>query len=381
MASGHDFQVAMSFADEDREYVSRVVDALRVRDLHVFYDADHTVELWGRDLTAYFDDVYRRRSQFVVIFVSRHYASKQWTRHELKSALARALAEKQEYVLPARFDDTDLPGLPPTIHHVDCRELTPDGLAEMIHQKILRSGARRSVTDRPIERTLPVEPAVDVAEISIRAEERTRHDSRSATPTVAVGVAFGPTRQVIRPYVFGSRWFGDLLMQRAMFGENSVLAPGERTETSMRDDVLTLAQTNRSISVDELATITVRGPAVEPYSPGTLSAIIDDIVEAVIERSLRLSVQLVRDLDEDRRFTHMLPVACLLRTGPGIPWRTAAEHAASRSQMTLNMQAPDRIVAKLRDPAVAISSLPARIGSIAEDLTALIARRMLQTQP
>lgn len=130
------FQVAVSFADEDRPYVGSVVSALHARGVRVFYDVEQEIELWGKDLTAYLDDVYRNRSDYVVVFISRAYVEKEWARHELRSALARAIRERREYVLPARFDETDVPGLPPTVRHVDLRQTTPDDLAEMIGRKI-----------------------------------------------------------------------------------------------------------------------------------------------------------------------------------------------------------------------------------------------------
>ena len=145
MARGYRFEVAVSFADEDRDYVRQVVEALHREGVSVFYDVDHEVELWGRDLVADLDRVYRFDSEFVVIFVSRHYVRKQWTRHELRSALARAIRERREYVLPARFDDSDVPGLPPTVRHVSCRGpkqpdgLTPDELAATICRKLGRT--------------------------------------------------------------------------------------------------------------------------------------------------------------------------------------------------------------------------------------------------
>jgi hypothetical protein len=49
--------------------------------------------------------------------------------------LARALAERTEYVLPARFDDTDIPGLRPTIGYQDLRTLKPEVPADRILRK------------------------------------------------------------------------------------------------------------------------------------------------------------------------------------------------------------------------------------------------------
>jgi hypothetical protein len=53
------------------------------------------------------------------MFISAEYASRIWTSHERRSAQARALEEKgREYILPIRFDDTDLEGLSPTVGYL-----------------------------------------------------------------------------------------------------------------------------------------------------------------------------------------------------------------------------------------------------------------------
>src|SRR5215813_13480167 len=103
------YDVALSFAGEDRLYVEKVAFALRNEGVKIFYDDYEKVTLWGRDLYAHLDWVYRGASRYCVVFISRHYAEKVWTNHERASAQARALIENQEYVLPARFDDTEVP--------------------------------------------------------------------------------------------------------------------------------------------------------------------------------------------------------------------------------------------------------------------------------
>ncbi len=74
------------------------------------------------------------------MFVSKEYASKVWTTAERRSALARALEEKKEYILPARFDNTEIPGLRPTIGYIDLREKSPEQLVQLILQKLGRIG-------------------------------------------------------------------------------------------------------------------------------------------------------------------------------------------------------------------------------------------------
>ncbi len=132
------YDVALSFAGEQRAYVRGVATALDQLRLKVFYDEFETENLWGKDLQAHFDKVYRELARLCVIFISKDYVSKSWPRHEGRSALARALEERGEYVLPVRFDDTPLPGLQPTIAVVYASSYTPAQLANLIKGKLGR---------------------------------------------------------------------------------------------------------------------------------------------------------------------------------------------------------------------------------------------------
>lgn len=130
------YDVCFSFAGEDRNYVDQVAYYVRHRGISVFYDAYNQVELWGKDLYVHLDNIYRRQSRYCVIFASIHYAEKLWAGHERRSAQARAFSENREYILPARFDDTEIPGIPPTICYIDLRTLAPREFAEMIAEKV-----------------------------------------------------------------------------------------------------------------------------------------------------------------------------------------------------------------------------------------------------
>jgi hypothetical protein len=125
-----EFDVALSFAGEQREYVRAVANLLTATDVKVFYD--EMADLWGHDMAVHFDEVYRTESRFVVPFVSEAYAAKAWPRHEFRSALARAVEEEGRYILPVRFDDTEIPGLRPTINYLDARVLAPADIAANI---------------------------------------------------------------------------------------------------------------------------------------------------------------------------------------------------------------------------------------------------------
>lgn len=131
-----EYDVALSFAGEDREYVKVVASTLVELGVRVFYDEYEKVALWGKDLYTHLQNVYKDKAKFTVMFISKHYAEKLWTSHERESAQARAFSEYREYILPARFDDTDVPGLQPTVHYIDLRETAPEDLAKMIKQKL-----------------------------------------------------------------------------------------------------------------------------------------------------------------------------------------------------------------------------------------------------
>jgi hypothetical protein len=134
-----DYDVCLSFAGEQRPYVERVATALRGRNIRVFYDSYERANLWGKDLSQHLDHIYGKAATFCVVFVSQQYAEKIWTNHELKSAQARAVARNEEYILPARFDDAELPGLRPTIGYIDLSNTAPSELADLIAEKLLLS--------------------------------------------------------------------------------------------------------------------------------------------------------------------------------------------------------------------------------------------------
>ena len=131
-----DYDVALSFAGEDRPYVEAVAKALAAANVRVFYDRYETVDLWGRNLYQHLSNVYAVRARYCVVFISKAYGSKLWPRLELESAQARAFEENREYILPVRFDDTELPGLHSTTGYIDLRTVGPDELAALIIRKV-----------------------------------------------------------------------------------------------------------------------------------------------------------------------------------------------------------------------------------------------------
>lgn len=162
------YDVAVSFAGEDRTVVEEFVNILASNHVSVFYDSWEQSELWGKDLYQYLDMIYSQAAQYCVIFVSRHYVKKAWTKHELRSAQARAFQQNSEYILPIKLDDTELPGLPGTIAYIDARHTKIDELACLLLEKL-------GISDQP-----------DINDITDRIKSDNPADRVGALTEVAV---------------------------------------------------------------------------------------------------------------------------------------------------------------------------------------------------
>jgi len=132
----YEYDIALSFAGEDREYVAKVADFLQKNNVTVFYDEYREADLWGADLYTYLDEIYRKKSKFCLMFISRYYREKLWSNHERQSAQARAFKDNEVYILPAIFDDTEIPGMLPTKGYIDLRKKSLEEFEYLIIEKL-----------------------------------------------------------------------------------------------------------------------------------------------------------------------------------------------------------------------------------------------------
>ena len=141
------YDVALSFAGEDRQHAEKLADLLTLDGYFVFYDEFERAGLWGKDLYQHLSSVYKDQARYCVMFLSEHYARKLWPNHERKSAQARAFEESQEYILPVRLDDTEIPGIPPTVGYLDLREINIDEVYRILVEKLEGNTSHSKTTD------------------------------------------------------------------------------------------------------------------------------------------------------------------------------------------------------------------------------------------
>jgi hypothetical protein len=136
---GPKYDVAFSYASENREYVAQVASAINATgDLRIYdySDEEEKTESWGKDLYDHLSEVYGKLSRCTVLFYSSSYAAKRWTNLEASHAEARATAtlENRRFILPVALDDTPLPeGLARRVFE---KMVSPEELAHKIRRKV-----------------------------------------------------------------------------------------------------------------------------------------------------------------------------------------------------------------------------------------------------
>jgi hypothetical protein len=212
MARTAEFEIALSFAGEDRIYVDQVANLLRDSGVKVFYDIFEEANLWGRNLYDYLSDIYENKALYTIMFISENYAKKLWANHERQAMQARAFQEHQEYILPARFDDTPIPGVLPTVGYVSLIRKSAQEFVELIHKKLVNSG--RTIPSESVRRAMfsvlskprfdPIHTRVSIvsssgapiAGVTVTAIADNNTTKIAATPADGVALLSIPTRRL-----------------------------------------------------------------------------------------------------------------------------------------------------------------------------------------
>jgi hypothetical protein len=139
---GFKYDVALSFAGEDRKHAALLHRHLTKLGFSVFYDVDRQAEIWGKTAEA-FESIYGHQTRYVIPLISKHYVKKDWTRHEFESAKREARRRRSEFILPIRLDDTRLFGLHDDVIRIDARDTSIERIAQLFARK-LQPGRREN---------------------------------------------------------------------------------------------------------------------------------------------------------------------------------------------------------------------------------------------
>jgi len=140
ISAEREYDVAISFAGEDRGHAEAISELLRRKSVKVFYDEYKRADLWGKDLYEHLSFIYQKCAKFCVMLISQHYVEKNWTILERRAAQARAFEMRTEYILPIRLDDAEVPGILSTTGYIDLRNTDITHIARMIREKLAATG-------------------------------------------------------------------------------------------------------------------------------------------------------------------------------------------------------------------------------------------------
>lgn len=106
------YDVALSFAGENRELAKHVADQLSVLDMSVFFDEYFESNFLGKTWNNEFKNVFSKESRIVVCFLDSHHNEKIWPTFERECFRPRV---KEAEVIPVYLDDTPFVGIPSDI--------------------------------------------------------------------------------------------------------------------------------------------------------------------------------------------------------------------------------------------------------------------------
>jgi hypothetical protein len=131
-----EYDVALSFASEDKSIAEEFGDLLIKQDIKVFYDEYQVGDLWGKDLVDHLVNIYGRKARYCVMLISQYYPLKKWTELERTSAHERSFRDANEYILPIQLDDTKVPGITETTGYRDLRQHSMESIVNLLEQKL-----------------------------------------------------------------------------------------------------------------------------------------------------------------------------------------------------------------------------------------------------
>jgi hypothetical protein len=148
------FDIAISYASENRDIAEGIALGLKSKKIRVFYDQFFKNELWGLDLSTILEAIFNGRAKYCLMIVSEDYSKKYWTTKEKKFAIKQQVRKNNEYILQLKLDDTKLPGISKNLSY-----LRYEGIEKAInsikmkldYRKTLEKKTTYSMTNQDIE--------------------------------------------------------------------------------------------------------------------------------------------------------------------------------------------------------------------------------------
>jgi hypothetical protein len=137
------FIIALSYSGEKRDFVSKVADELskHLGRKNVFYDKYYEAILNYPRVAFTIQDIYEKRSDLLVVFISKQYSTSDWCGIEWQVIKGLIAMRRSEDIMLIRFDDTIIEGIHPKLDgYLKVGNKKPKAIAEAILERAAYKG-------------------------------------------------------------------------------------------------------------------------------------------------------------------------------------------------------------------------------------------------
>ena len=155
----HKYDLALSYASEQKDYVSSVYKLLKLKGLSVYFASAYQEELTGIDMTEEFYSIFHDQCLFIAAFVSNDYLQKKRPMAEAAIGQMRSREERRNCLIPVYWGDARLPDFDPEINFLSAdkpAEMVAHYLAEAV--RIYRQKAAAASASDSQPGPLPTQP-------------------------------------------------------------------------------------------------------------------------------------------------------------------------------------------------------------------------------
>lgn len=138
------FRIALSFADEKRDFVKQVADLLakRFSEEEILYDKYHEAEFSRVRLGRYLPRLYHEESELVVVMICQDYGDKEWCGLEWDAIFDLLKKRRQNDVMFANFDRASVEGLYSDTGYCELDHKTPEQFVNLILERLAFIGGK-----------------------------------------------------------------------------------------------------------------------------------------------------------------------------------------------------------------------------------------------
>lgn len=136
MKEKYKYDIGISYASEQKEYVKTLESSLIKQGITCFIDYKEPERLWGEYIPEELRKIYFKECRMILVIISKEYTEKNYTKFESRIACERELSG--ESLLIIKMGDFTLPWLNSTYGYLESSKYTTDEIAGFIKKKQTR---------------------------------------------------------------------------------------------------------------------------------------------------------------------------------------------------------------------------------------------------